>query len=581
MNWQQLFRRKSLAQMNEEAAIQDQPQHSLKRVLGFGDLTVLSIAAILGAGIFSTIGNAAASGGPAVVFLFVFTAIACGFCALCYAEFASMIPLAGSAYTYAYASFGELVAWIIGWDLLLEYAIGDIAIAISWSQYLSGLLAAHGWQIPSYFSMDALSAYRGFQAVQGAAGLASQASLDPLFVRGYEAWTQAPRLAGVPLVCDLPALVVISLVTAVVFFGMEESKKWSRWLVALKMTILAVVIVVGAIYVNPQHWLPFAPHGLSGVLKGVSSVFFAYIGFDAIATTAEECKNPQRDLPRAMIFSLLICTVLYVALALILTGLVDSSKLAIGDPLAYVFGPQGLNMPWMFSLVGVGALIALSTVLLVFQLGQTRIWMVMSRDGLLPGFFCQLHPRYRTPWIATLVAGCLVAVPSLFLNLTEVTDLNSIGTLFAFMIVCAGSLQLGHQGQGSGQFARKFRVPYVNSRYLFPPLTLAVLVYGCCFKLPASSEWSQATWGERLTALPSLVFAIEMIVLTGFSITRQFSLIPLLGLTSCSYLMTELGIKNWIRFAVWLLLGGLIYARYGFRSSKLAVRQKTPPQISL
>ncbi|MEJ7713000.1 MAG: amino acid permease [Pyrinomonadaceae bacterium] len=320
--------------MSDHVGAESEHAH-LHKTLGVVDLTSLGIAAIIGAGIFSTIGTASFNGGPAVVFLFVFTAIACAFSALCYAEFASQIPVAGSAYTYAYASFGELVAWIIGWDLLMEYAIGNIAVAISWSDYFTGLLAGYGLIVPQYLTMDFLTASRGFQKVSDL--LASGNTLDAVrampdvsnnTINAYTAWSTAPRIGDLPTgVCDLPALVIVTLITALVYVGIRESKRASNIMVALKLCVILMIIVVGAFYINPENWSPFAPNGAAGVLKGVSAVFFAYIGFDAITTTAEECKNPRRDLPMGMIFSLsYLHGAFYICVALVLTGITSYTR---------------------------------------------------------------------------------------------------------------------------------------------------------------------------------------------------------------------------------------------------------------
>ncbi|MFQ3640764.1 MAG: amino acid permease, partial [Chloracidobacterium sp.] len=370
-----LFRTKSVARIQAEAAagISDHESGSaLAKELTTFDLTALGIAAVIGAGIFSTVGNAAYSGGPAVSLLFIFTAIACGFAALCYAEFASMIPVAGSAYTYAYASFGELIAWIIGWDLILEYAIGNIAVAISWSEYFSNLLEGWGMPIPAYFRMDFLTAKRGFDAVtallhqgqtlesiRGLDGMASQ-------VLSYEAWVNAPRLGSLPVVCNLPALGIVILITVLVYVGIRESKRVSNAMVVFKVAVVLFVIVVGAFYIKPENWTPFAPNGVAGVLNGVAAVFFAYIGFDAISTTAEECRNPQHDLPRGIIYSLIICTALYVLVSLVLTGMVSYTKLQVADPMAFVFGKEGANLLVIERIVAVSAVVATTTVLLVF-----------------------------------------------------------------------------------------------------------------------------------------------------------------------------------------------------------------------
>ncbi len=540
--------------------------HKLKKSLGVWDLTAFGVAAIIGAGVFSTIGNVASQGGPAVVFLYIFTALCCAFSALCYAQFASSMPGAGSAYTYAYASFGELIAWVIGWDLLMEYSIGNIAVAISWSGYFTAMLESYGLHVPQYLTMDFLSAHRAYD--QAMALKASGAEIPLLIKKGYEAWVSAPYLFGIPIVCDVPAFGIVAIVTSVVFVGIEESRFFANAMVLLKIAIVALVIIVGGLYVNPQNWQPFNPEGVGGVLKGVSGVFFAYIGFDAISTAAEECKNPQRDLPRGMIYSLAICTVLYVLVALVLTGLVPYKKLGVEDPLAYVFGPDGIQLPWINWVVGVGGIIALATVLLVFQLGQPRICMAMSRDGLLPPIFSSIHPRFKTPWFSTLATGVFVAVPALFMNITEVTDLTSIGTLFAFVLVSAGVLRLEGRLEASNAL---FKIPYINSKYIFPSMLFLATLIGF---------WQ---FREELTSVASLqlhindwllraVYYVMMLALSYLCYTRNFSLIPVLGFASSSYLMCELGLENWIRFGVWLLVGFCIYFLYSAKHSKLANR---------
>jgi APA family basic amino acid/polyamine antiporter len=578
MNFAGLFRTKSIELIQKDAAAgfsDEGHAGGLKRALGVTDLTLLGIAAVVGAGIFSTIGNAASNGGPAVSMLFVFTAIACAFAALCYAEFASMIPVAGSAYTYAYASFGELIAWIIGWDLLMEYAIGNIAVAISWSDYFTGLLAGYGINLPEYLTMDFLTARRGFAAVSGelAKGLTLEqvGALEGMGGKldAYQAWLKAPVIGGWHVVCDLPALVIVFLITALVYVGIRESKTASNVMVALKLAVILLVIVLGAFYVNPNNWSPFAPNGVSGVLKGVSAVFFAYIGFDAISTTAEECKNPQRDLPKGMMYSLIICTVLYVLISLVLTGMVSYKDLAVGDPMAYVFGPNGANLPWIKGIVAISAVIAMATVLLVFQLGQPRIWMAMSRDGLLPPIFASIHPKFQTPWFSTIVTGFVVAIPSLFMNLTEVTDLTSIGTLFAFVLVCGGVLILDQSKQN---IERRFRVPYINSKFIAPLLfvvTIGLLLY--FNREGVGSFFNLATpWEEFKHRIPLLVYSVLALVLVVYCFLKELSLIPVLGLLTCGYLMTELGWTNWVRFLAWLVTGLVLYFVYGASHSKLA-----------
>ncbi|HEV7644488.1 MAG TPA: amino acid permease [Pyrinomonadaceae bacterium] len=599
MNIGDLFRKKSIAQIkaDAEAGFSDAEASgapTLRRSLGTFDLTMLGIAAIIGAGIFAMVGNAANRGGPAVIVLFLFAAIACGFAALCYAEFASKIPIAGSAYTYAYASFGELLAWIIGWDLLVEYAIGNIAVAISWSDYFTRLLTANGIGIPAYFTMDYLSASRGFsdnkELMEGV--LAQGHTLDALgkmtgdqltavsdkltpgMIEAYTAWTTAPHIGNFPVVLDLPALGIVILITALVYVGIRESKTASNIMVALKLAVILLVIIVGAFYVKTANWNPFMPNGFGGMMSGVAAVFFAYIGFDALSTTAEECKDPYKTLPQGMIYSLLICTVLYVILALVLTGMVSYKDLAVGDPLAYVFGPQGVNLPWLSGIIAVSAIIAIATVLLVFQLGQPRLWMAMSRDGLLPKIFSSIHPKFRTPWFSTILTGFMVAIPALFMNLSEVTDLSVIGTLFAFTIVCAGVLVKDKEFAGEKRF-----VPYINSQFIAP--ALFVIIWGVLLYYNGEAiktfftDMTPTVDGDTafnvfLHKIPYFAFAILSVVMTILCFVKRFTLIPVLGVMCCTYLMTELGWTNWFRFAIWMLVGLVVYFMYSFTHSKLS-----------
>ncbi|MCS6873118.1 MAG: amino acid permease [Pyrinomonadaceae bacterium] len=599
MSWAGLLKTKSIEQIKRDAESGEFVRVTLRRTLGVFDLTMLGIAAIIGAGIFAMIGNAASRGGPAVVLLFIFAAIACAFSALCYAEFASRIPIAGSAYTYAYASLGELIAWIIGWDLIVEYAIGNIAVAISWSDYFTGMLKGYGINLPSYLTMDYLSAYRSFnessEAVVGAlaSGYTLSALLEmssdslteisdkltPSAVEAYAAWTQAPMIGNLRLIADLPALMITVLITALVYIGIRESKVTANVMTVLKVAVILLVIVLGAFYVNPANWSPFAPNGFAGVMSGAAAVFFAYIGFDALSTTAEECRNPHRDLPRGMILSLFICTVLYCLLALVLTGMVSYKKLAVGDPLAFVFGPDGANLPWIAGIIAVSAVIAMATVFLVFQIGQPRLWMAMSRDGLLPPIFSSIHPRFRTPWFSTIVTGLVVAIPALFLNLTEVTDLTVIGTLFAFSIVCAGVLFKDKEFSSEKRF-----VPYINGRYFVPIIMLIVL--GLVYYFNNEAFWAFLTriepkegetlWQAFSHKIPTIAFIILATVVTILSVVKKLSLIPVLGLLCCTYLMSELGWTNWLRFAVWLLLGLSIYFGYGYVHSKIGREENRP-----
>lgn len=638
-----LLRKKSVSKILADAA-KGYGDHdsSLQKTLGVRDLTAFGIAAIIGAGIFSTIGKASADGGPAVVFLFIFTAVACSFAAFAYAEFASMVPVSGSAYTYSYVAFGELVAWIIGWSLIMEYAIGNITVAISWSDYFTGLLSSikipalgiNGIMVPDWASMDYLSAYNGYNHAQALINAGKDmANIDDATRIAANAWITAPRIGNFHVVADLPALGIIIFITWLVYRGMKESRNASNAMVVVKLAVILLVIAVGVFYVDTANWDPFAPNGVSGVLKGVSAVFFAYIGFDAISTTAEECKNPQRDLPKAMMWTILICTTLYIAIALVLTGMVKSDTLAVGDPLAFVF--DQLDLKLVSGLIAVSAVFAMASVLLVFQMGQPRIWMSMSRDGLLPKRFSKIHPKYKTPSFATIVVGFVVAVPSLFMNLTMVTDLTSIGTLFAFVLVCAGVLVL----QNKPDVQRgKFKIPYVNAKYVIPLLFIAGLALAFTeFKKetvsfitnspkivqptpfvtsltndelktvineisakPVVLQGKQIDAEAYLTSLndeqydnfisqstvsvskkyesgwalfqhkiPMWIFFFITLFVIYYCITKNLSLIPVLGLLSCLYMMCELGISNWIGFGIWLIVGLIVYFSYGYKHSKL------------
>ncbi len=555
-----LFRKKSidriLADVKSGFSDTTHAGASLKKELNVKDLTLMGIAAVVGAGIFSTIGLAAFDGGPGVSVLFVITAITCGFSALCYAEFASRIPVAGSAYTYAYASFGELIAWIIGWDLLMEYAIGNIAVAISWSTYFINLLEGFGIHVPVYLTMDYVSAFRGHEQMleltshhlPGVTDTIKQAAL---------AWTTAPGIGNIKFIANIPALAIVVVITYLVYIGIRETKRATNAMVFLKIAIVIGVIAIGFFYVTPANWHPFMPNGFSGVMKGVSGVFFAYIGFDAISTTAEECENPQRDLPRGMIYSLIICTVLYILISLVLTGMVSYKTLAVGDPLAFVFTKVGLTK--ISGVISFSAVIATASVLLIFQLGQPRIWMSMSRDGLLPKAFSRIHPKFHTPSFATIVTGFLVAVPALFMNLTEVTDLTSIGTLFAFVLVCGGVLLLPREMAKKG----RFHLPYVNAKWIAPVLFIVGVYF---FRNDITALFTGKNAHENF---PFFLFIILSAVLSVFAFVKNLSLIPVLGLLSCFYLMTQLGYTNWLRFLIWLIIGLVIYFSYSYKHSVL------------
>jgi APA family basic amino acid/polyamine antiporter len=556
-----IFRRKSVNKILADVASGfSDSEHpgtvsQLEKALNVKDLTLMGIAAVVGAGIFSTIGEASFNGGPGVTLLFILTAITCGFSALCYAEFASRIPVAGSAYTYAYASFGELIAWIIGWDLLMEYAIGNIAVAISWSEYFVNLLEGFNLHMPTYLTMDYFSAFTAHEKIQQLTASGHIADITDRMKIAANAWATAPGTGNIKFIANLPALGIVFIITYLVYIGIRETKKATNAMVYLKIIIVIAVIVIGFFYVTPANWHPFLPNGFSGVMKGVSGVFFAYIGFDAISTTAEECQNPQRDLPRGMIYSLIICTVLYILIALVLTGMVNYKDLQVGDPLAYVFAKVGLkNISYVIS---ISAVVATASVLLIFQLGQPRIWMSMSRDGLLPKAFSRIHPKFKTPSFATVVTGFVVAIPALFLNLTEVTNLTSIGTLFAFVLVCGGVLLLPREATVKG----KFQLPYINSQFIVPVLFIVGIMV---FNGKIMNLFSSSNLHEKF---PYFLFILLSATLAVLAFVKKLSLIPVLGLVSCFYLMAELEYQSWIRFLAWLVIGLVIYFTYGYKHS--------------
>jgi APA family basic amino acid/polyamine antiporter len=480
---QRLFQTKSLDAILADA---EKKEHQLKRVLGPIELISLGIGAVVGAGIFAVIGTAAAGGanhpgaGPALVISILITAIGCGFCALCYAEFAALVPISGSAYTYSAATLGELTAWIIGWDLIIEYAMGNVAVAVSWSGYFCELLKGFGLDVPAWLRTDLTTALR-----------------TPGFL------DSAPHVAGIPIVFNLPAVAIVALVTWVLVIGVKESSRFNDAMVLIKVAILIFFIVVGAFYVKPANWQPFAPFGWAGIGSGAALIFFAYIGFDAVSTAAEECRNPQRDMPIGLLGSLGICSVLYIATALVLTGIVPLSQIrGSSEPLAKAFSLLGMN--WAAGVVAFGAVIATTAVLLVFQYGQPRIFFSMARDGLLPASFARIHPKYRTPHITTIWTGVVVAVLAAVANLDVFVELTNIGTLFAFVLVCAGVLILRYRDPDR---PRPFRTPLV--------------------------PW-----------------------------------VPLAGIAICLYLMKNLPLATWIRFGVWLALGLAIYFFYGYRHSR-------------
>jgi APA family basic amino acid/polyamine antiporter len=500
-----LFRTKTLDSILADA---EEPEHQLKRALGPLQLVALGIGAIVGAGIFAVIGSAAAGGGhhdgagPALVISILITAIGCGFCALCYAEFASLVPISGSAYTYSYATLGEFVAWIIGWDLIIEYAMGNVAVAVSWSGYLVELLKGLGLTIPPWLTTDLATALK-----------------TPGFMDA------APHAFGLPIVLNVPAAAITLLLTWILVIGIKESANFNSWMVAVKLIILIFFIVVGALYVKPANWHPFSPNGWGGIGSGAALIFFAYIGFDAVSTAAEECRNPQKDMPIGMIGSLAICTVLYVATALVLTGMVPLEQIrGSSEPLARAFSLLGMN--WAAGIVAFGAVIATTAVLLVFQYGQARIFFSMARDGLLPPSFAKVHPKYKTPHVTTIWIGVAVAALSAFANLDVFVELTNIGTLFAFVLVSIGIMVLRVKDPGR---KRVFRTPFV-------PLTPILGILVCLYLMAGFPTFHRSPSG------------------LGFGIT----------------MIGGLPWQTWRRFAVWLVLGLVIYFLYGYRRSRLA-----------
>jgi APA family basic amino acid/polyamine antiporter len=489
----QLFRTKSLDALVHEG---EDPTHQLKRALGAFDVVMLGIGAIIGAGIFATIGTAAAGdvarpgAGPALMLSFILTGIACGFAALCYAEFAAMVPISGSAYTYSYGTLGELVAWIIGWDLIIEYAVGNVAVAISWSNYFKTFVSGFGIIIPDWISID----YRTASKIPGLL-------------------EHAPHIFGVPIVFNLPAFSIVALITIVLVIGIRESARLNTIMVLIKLVVLAIFVWIGFHYVKPANWTPFAPNGWAGVQAGAAVVFFAYIGFDAVSTVAEEVKNPTRDLPIGIIGSLIVCTVIYILVAAVFTGIIPYRALvktlatSQAEPLTLAIQYANIQN-WGNILIGViafGSVIAHTAVLLVFQLGQPRIFFSMARDGLLPQSFAKVHHKFKTPHITTIVTGVVVGVCAMFTTIDEMVDLTNIGTLFAFILVCIGILILRKREPDR---PRSFRTPWVP-------------------------------------------------------------LIPVLGIVACFYLILGLPWITWLRFAVWLLIGMVIYFSYGYKKSRI------------
>ncbi|MGB8509797.1 MAG: amino acid permease [Pyrinomonadaceae bacterium] len=512
-----IFRTKNLDDIMASA---EATQFSLKRSLGAFNVTLLGVGAIIGAGIFATVGTAAAGdavrpgAGPSLMLSFVITAVVCGFTALCYAEMASMVPISGSAYTYSYATMGELVAWIIGWDLIIEYAVGNVAVAISWANYFRTLMEGFGVNIPAWLSTDYRTAAR-------------LAENNPTLYA--EQFGGAPHLFGHAVIVNVFAFLIVALITVVLVWGIRESASFNAGMVMVKIIVLLFFIGVALYYVSPStmvtNWHPFQPNGWHGTFTGAALVFFAYIGFDAVSTVAEECKNPARDLPIGIIASLIICTILYVVVGAVFTGIISYPELVQklsneqAEPLTMALNhaaPAGVK--WPSTVVAFGSVVAHTAVLLVFQLGQPRIFFSMARDGLLPPVFAKVHPRFKTPYVTTILTGVLVGGFAAFMSIDEMVDLTNIGTLFAFVLVCIGIPILRMKDPNR---TRPFTVPL-------------------------------GAW-----------------------------LLPLLGAASCIFLMFYLPPASWWRFIGWLVLGFSIYLSYGYTRSDIGRKLGRPTRTPL
>jgi APA family basic amino acid/polyamine antiporter len=532
-----LFRTKPLDAILADAAV---PEFQLRRTLGPVQLTLLGIGAIIGAGIFATIGTAAAGdalrpgAGPALILSFVITAVVCGFTALCYAEFASMVPISGSAYTYSYATLGELLAWIIGWDLIIEYAVGNIAIAISWANYFKTLVAGFGIVVPDWVSMD----YRTASKVPGV----------------YEG---APHILGVPIIVNLLAVGIVAAITLVLIWGIRESARLNAVMVVTKLVVLGFFVVVGSYWVERANWIPFAPNHWAGISAGAAIVFFAYIGFDAVTTVAEETREPHRNIPIGILASLVVCTLVYIVVAAVFTGLISypdlRAKLSVeqAEPLTMALEHASPTLGWAVGIVAFGSVVAHTAVLFVWQLGQPRILFSMARDGLLPPIFGRVHPRFRTPHVSTILTGVFVAGFAAFASLDEMVDLSNIGTLFAFILVCAGVIVL------------RVKEPLRPRPFAVPagwPWALAVL----------------ATIVIGVAMLPlSLASAVAVVCTAVFvCVAARNHIFPVLGILSCLYLVWYLPPTSWLRFAAWLNLGFVVYVGYGAVHSRLAHGQE-------
>ena len=508
-----LTSRKSIAHLQAEASGEGEGQQ-LKRALGALNLTTLGIGAIIGAGIFVLTGTAAAQhAGPAVVYSFILAGIGCLFAGLCYAEFAAMIPIAGSAYTYGYATLGEFVAWIIGWDLILEYLFGAATVAVGWSGYFTAFMNELGWRLPYAYAQAPLRVVGTHTLVSSTLCISpttNQLISDTLSVC-------APGGVASQGVINLPAMFLTLLMTALLVIGIKESARFNNVIVIVKVIIVLLVIGFGFMYVNRANWHPFIPpntghfgdFGWSGVLRAAGVVFFAYIGFDAVSTAAQEAKNPQRDMPIGILGSLLVCTVLYILMALVMTGLAHYTDLNVPHPVFVAIEKAGPALKWLTYFINIGAIMGLASVVLVMLMGQPRIFFSMSRDGLLPAVFGKVHPRFQTPYVTTILTGCVAALVAGFFPIGLLGELVSIGTLLAFVIVCAGIIVLRYK---QPNLERPFRTPLVP-------------------------------------------------------------LVPILGIISCGGLMAGLPKDTWIRLLVWMARGRVIYFTYGKSHSKIGRRE--------
>ena len=436
-------------------------------------------------------------------------------------------------------------------------------VAISWSGYFVNLLEGFHIHLPGWLATNYEQAYQGYdEALKHLAAGGTKESLSKIARIGYEAINNAPSIGNWKLILNIPAFIIVFLITILAYIGIKESKKSTNFMVIFKIIIIIFVIILGFYYVDTKNWDPFLPNGFKGVLAGVSAVFYAYIGFDAISTTAEECKNPQRDLPRGMIYSLIICTVLYILIALVLTGMVNYTQLKVDDPLAFVFDQLGLHK--IGYIISISAVVATTSVLLVFQLGQPRIWMSMSRDGLLPKKFSKVHPKFGTPAFATIVTGIFVGIPSLFMSISRMTDLTSIGTLFAFVLVCFGVLALPKLPPNTVKQA--FRLPYINGKFIIPFLA-AVFIYFAKDRI-ANAVSTNASEGYQEVLF--LVFILILSIVAVLSFIRSYSVIPIIGALCCLYLMIEIPPISWLWFFIWMCLGLVLYSFYGRRNSLLS-----------